>query len=580
MKKNKTIALFAASLASVLTLASCEDVEARPDKSFEDQPILNIDDIYNNTMGEIYDAIVTPSNTNSERVLSNVLYLYSQTIYGSFFDTTLADGTSVKGLKSTVESYLANTANNMEIQAFADAFTAYGGQIDKVVNFYKEVLYRVRAVFFGYVKDATYQVRSQFSERLFYNAQTKSYYDLAQKDGDAYPYNEDYKQVQGSFRLTEEIVETGSMVLDGQDVKKVGDVENAYFKDIFGTYENYIEISVLPDIYRDELTAQYLFSENNGQVRLTAARKVDYISVADNADYPYATRNLINSYCEKVIETGEDMSTYGFTFLDSIYKGTMDTFTAEQNAMAATILSDAGWTKIVGTDVYNESSYGAIVRKYNLLTDNRFDDDENVRNDFTSNGQHSIQTGLIIKENELKAANNTTNGWFTSSTFSLDDATLKSRLFRVQVANEVDSTNWENGAYVNDVDADDFEFGHYRGGNYYLTPESHETGAQFPYAIYSSGKWLLIKVDEAVKSSKLTVPTMEGGKSSYYDDMDKNANKPFYAEEVAREIAYMLAVGDTWTQAANKFYVNEMAPVFHDTEVYEYFKSTFPDLFD
>lgn len=593
--KKKVLSLLSIAAFGSLILASCNTIEARPTESVENAPILDLDDITNNTMGEIYDALVTPGDTNSQRVLDNVLYIYSQSIYGSFFDTTLEDGAVVPGLRTVAESYI-NDGTSEPIQAFADLYPIYHddeghGSIDKVLMIYEDILYRVREVFLGYVNDATYQVRSQFSEKKFYDAQIASYHDLAQVENGVYPYNEGYTQLQGSFRLSEGIEETGSTILDGGDLSHPGDIENAYFKDIFGTYQNYIEAEVLPDIYRNELTAQYLYSQNYGQVRLTSARKVDYIALPTNSENMTAVQNLASAYSHQVIEAGLDMDVYGFPFLDSIYKGTVEHFTAEQTELATSILGEAEWTaatiNVNGTDVdyYAESSYGTILAQYARLTDNRFDDDTAIRDDFTGDGAYTVETGLAIKEQALIAQDNTNNGWFTSSNIDIGVASITDRLFRVQVANEVDSTPFVDGKYQNDTPSDHFQYGTYRGGNYYLTPASYETGDSYPYIIYNGDNTTtyIVKVDEAVKAAKLTEPSSTASESArevYYDNMPKHADEPYYAEKVARKVAYSLATGDTWTTAANRYYVNQMAIVYHDSYIYDYFRTTFPDLFD
>ncbi len=597
MKSKKFASGLLVLAASALLLAGCDSVEARPTSDFDEAPIFNLEnDVVNNTMGEIYDALVTSGDTNSQTVLNNVLYLYSTTIYGNFFDVTDDTGAVIeKGLRTVAEAYLADSSNTADISAFAEKYSVYhdeegNAQIAKVINFYEEVLYRIRDVFWGYVQDATYQVRSEFSEKMFYDAQTANYYDLAQREGDVYPYNEGYKQVEGSFRLSETAKETGSIVLDGGNRLAEGDIENAYFKDIFGTYQNYIEAAVLPDIYRTELTAQYLIDQNIGQIRLTSARKVDFIALPDNPlDHSYVL-NLVDAYAENVIEAGLDVNRYGMTFLDTLYKGTVEGLTGEDLTLAETIYADAGWSKKsisvneIQYEYWVESRYGTIMERYQKLVNDRFLDDSAVRDEFTNNGEYTVETGLMIMVRNLQMEDNTTSGWYTSSGLTLENEELKNRLFRVQVANEVDSTAWEGDGYASDTAADNFQYGHYRGGNYYLTQRDPETGTAYPYITYdeTADTTYLIRVDEAVKAAKLT-PTdsvSSDPSSRYYDDMEKHTNDPYYADVVARKVAYELASGDTWQSAANEYYVNQMAIVYHDTAVYNYFVTTFPDLFD
>jgi hypothetical protein len=571
--RKKTLLSLIAAVASIGILAGCDDVKALPAASNYDAPILSITgdkNITNNTMGQIYDALVKEGDTNSAKVLSNILYLYSTTIYGNLFDKTV-NGATVKGLKTVVDEYEADNTNTKDIQAFADAYSAYANEdgthsIYKVVNFYLEVLSRLRTTFYGYVTNSSYQLRSQFQEKLFYDTQEHAYYTLGKA------YGTDYKQVDGSFRLSETYAESGTTILDAKGV--AADFTKAYFQDIFGTYQNYIELSLLPDIYRSELTAQYLYTQNLGQLKLTPARKIDYITLADNTSYPASVGELIRSYSAKVIETGKDASLYGFPFLANLYKGTLTGMSTEQVTLANEIYDDAGWSKdsitVNGTqiDFRKQSGYGTIALNYQKLTDSRYTDDETVRSDFTNSGAYTVATGLAIKTKALIAQDKTTHGWYTSSTaLSGLVSSLSSRLFKVQTAYDVDSNKSAN---------ETMKFGRYVGGNYYLVPDLVEDTDKYPYIVHDASNWYIVKVSEAASYAKL-----DTNNADCYDKMDAHKNDHgVYAEKIAREIAYSLASSDTYKNTSNQYYVEQMAVLYHDTYVYKYFKKTFPDIFD
>jgi hypothetical protein len=586
LSKFKKVSVLSLALGSMALLASCDNIEAKLPTADYNAPILNVSDTTNNELGKIYDALITEGDTNSAKVLSNVLYLYAQSIYGDFFE-----------MKSAVEQYVyvADDASKADLQAFADKYAAYvdgtSHSIYKVINFYLDVLYRIRTTFLGYVTNSSYQVRNQFAESKFYDAQTAAYYDLTKVNGTVYPYNQAYKQVYGNFRLSEGYTETGLLKLDGANGTSATDVTDAYFKDIFGTYKNYIAQAVLPDIYRNELTTQYLYTENFGQIKQTAYRKVDYISLAENASYSGSVGNLMTAYCKDVLSDAtyaKDFTSYGFTFLGDLYKGTTSNFTSAQNTIAEKIYTDAGWHKATAlksltigdwtiSDYYKESAMGTIITSYEKLTDNRFTDDTTVRSDFTNSGAYTVDTGLAVKTRTLIAADKTTHGWYDKAGLSSLASALSGRLFKVQVANDVDN-NLSNGAYVDNMT---MSYGRYVQGNYFLLPDTYEASAAYPYLYMdSSSNWYLVKVEEAVKPAKITSTSTGTGSSAYYDNMLSHENDHFFAEQVARKIAYSLSSTDTWKNKANKYYVNEMALLYHDTYVYNYFKTTFPSLFD
>ncbi len=548
--KKKGLLALIAGIASVTMLAACSDIEVKPtDEKYNAALIAGDNEIVNNELKEIYDALVHAGDSNSSKILNNILYSYAKAIYGDFWEIQAA----VEGGDA---AKLADIAK----------LKAYDNDTKKVEIFYNEVLYRIRTTFLGYVNDSAYQTRSHFVEKKFYDAQVKNYHDLrTEAEAGHKTYNEAEKLVVGGFRLSETWTEEGKIILDGKKDAD-GDATNAYFKDIFGTYKNYIDLNLLADVYRSELTAQYLYTQNYGQIKLTAARKVETLKISDNDRYPNAVRDLVKAYCANVIGTEDApknlQSTYDFRFLDDIYQGTMDNFTAEETAMATTILEQAHWTKDTGKDYYNESAKGAIMAQYEKLTNDRFSDESSIRSDFTNSGAYTVDTGLNIKLNNLATKDSSSYGWYTSG--GLDAAlpsSLSKRLFKVQVANEVDH---KGDAAVK------FKYGSYVGDDYYLTPETYEDETVYPYAVYESGSWYICKVEEAVKSSKIS-----GGADSYNTDADKNAE-----ERIARKIGYMLSSNDSWKNQAQKYFVNEMAVLYNDSHVYHYFKETFPDLFN
>ena len=277
MTLTKKKPLFLALLASAsIILAGCDEFEALPTPETYDAPILNLvdDGLYQNRLGEIYDALVSSGDTNSERVLKNVLYIYATSVYGNFFDTAAADGTVVKGLRSTVES-----GDEAAIKAFAETYPAYKdkegkGDAGKVIAFYQDVLYRIRTVFLGYVNDSTYQDRSRFVEKKFYDAQVASYYDLAQEENGIAPYNEGYTQILGTYVLTDAIVIS---------VSERRSVVNVY---VHGkSYQIQPVSEIMASVNQLVSTLQTTRTQlDRALLRLTALELDDYVTLADITD--------------------------------------------------------------------------------------------------------------------------------------------------------------------------------------------------------------------------------------------------------------------------------------------------------
>jgi hypothetical protein len=98
LSKFKKVSVLSLALGSMALLASCDNIEAKLPTADYNAPILNVSDTTNNELGKIYDALITEGDTNSAKVLSNVLYLYAQSIYGDFFT-----------MKAAVEQYTKPT---------------------------------------------------------------------------------------------------------------------------------------------------------------------------------------------------------------------------------------------------------------------------------------------------------------------------------------------------------------------------------------------------------------------------------------------------------------------------------------
>ncbi|MCR4562524.1 MAG: hypothetical protein K5694_04925 [Bacilli bacterium] len=561
MKTNfkKTLLGLAALAAGAGVMSACSTIESKLPSELYDQKLVSFEDgkndIYNNKLGNIYDAIVNSGDTNSARVLNNILYMYAEATYAPFF----GEG----GLHEAIDAHI--DGDDTKLNAILAEYPIYEGKAYKAETIHLGFINKIHEAFHGYVNNSSYQVREHFKEELFYDAQLKNYYDLETEESyGKVPYNQDAEIRDGAFRLSEDYpeVESAGMYLDGQ-----GTTRNAYFLDIFGVYEDYINRALLPDIYRSELVSNYLQLENTSQLMMTPARHIDYISLSDNAAYPNAVQDLMKAYCDKVINAaGVDAEKFGFTFLADLYKGTTARYYdgGEMEAMMNSIYDAAGWTiggtiDIVGYGTVaftKQSTLGTYAENYSKLTDNRITDDSSIRSDFTSNGTYTVETGLAIKYGTLLADSSKTNtGWYTSSSnLSGLSSKLSTRLFQVQVANEVGvpDANLLYGKYIN--------------GLYYMMPTSYETGAENPFLVYDGGSWYICRVDAASKYAKLA----SEGEGSYTDEE---------AEHIINIIGHSLASNETFKTSANKYYVDAMAAVYHDSYVYDYFKNTFPDLF-
>lgn len=597
-------------LTAVAGLASCTDVEASLTPKEEEAPLLNLEGIDNNTMQQIYDATVTSGDSNSEKVLNNVLLILAKNQLGSFYDVVGDDGkVSEKGLftlfcatekdsegHNVPKPYdsskdVATLAKNADVVSFLKAHkSAYYGvdveedamtsasketeeAVKKAIIYTNFLLERINRTFMSYTDDATYCDDSRFFEELFYQHIQKDLWDLEDVKDSEFKGVEDGKSVG---------VATGESQLSYDANSRYGtDYVTKYFQDNYlEVYEDYINRSLLPNILRKGLVQQYLMDNNYSSFGRSSARNLQYISVSDNSDYPSAIRNLVKAYADLVLNEKLESTylnaikdyyntySYDLHFLNDLVKGYTEGWNKSLKEAADKVYEAAQFTSITvsGHSAYQETTYGGYLTNYAKITANRFTNDTSVENDFTNSGKYTPEVGLQKKADSLNSKDKTICGWYTDSGLTSLPATYKTRLFKVTVANDL--ANGEDGIPT---------YGTWVKDHYYLTRTTYQADDEFPYLIYDedSSTWYIIRVDEAVKSSRMKKGTETDG--TY--DHDKGTA---YRYDVERQISWILADNSTYTKSANQYYV-EQAMVYdhlHDDYVYDYFEETFPDLFD
>ena len=520
--------------ATTIGLAGCSDAEAALPSSKQDEMILDIENIPNNNLQQIYEALVTSGDTNSEKILDNILYIYAKTLFGSFYDVKNDAGTV------TEEGLFTIAGNDAKIAEFIKTHSVYGTGEAGVKNckaFIAHIKDSILNSFYSVITNSSYQKRSEFLEEKFYNAQASELFNLKKPS---------------SF-VTKQ--------LDGNKTYK--DAEE-YFTDLYVTYQDYIEKSLLPTAFRKSLVEEYLIEKNYGSLGRSYARKVQYIALPDIESKDGAAQRLVRSYSKLVISKTDDeikakvagiepASVRDLHFLDNLYKGLFETGSKEE-AYANLIYAEAGFS----TD-REETSWGKVNKDYKGLTDDR--NKTGSTTDFTNSGAYTKEIGLELKRREIQATTKVTEGWYTSTGLTDLASSIKTRLFKISVANEVDSLT--TGAKGN--------FGWNVQDSYYMIPETYESNEAYPYCMYDKDTktWYIVRVDEAVKAPKLS----QTGDDNYAS-MGKNMR------EIVLNVASLLSDTDSYKKAAKQYYVEKMAFSYHDQSVYNYFKSTFPDLFD
>ena len=549
---NKKKGLFLTLVAaSAFVLSSCNEVTALP-KFYEDPFFLNDDgtktDVYQNIMSLIYDAL-TSSSDNPKKVLDEMMYVIAVDQFGSFAE---------------VEELAAKDANAAEVRTFIEAHdNVYrdenDAEADKVANEFARLVhfkdtmdYRIKEVFHDAATGGSYSKRSRFDEEKYAVSLVGDLYDIEGVFEDATVWYKD--------------------VLVTPDVE-VEDIVNFVHID---RYQDYIERGVLPRIYREKLVEQFIYDNNYSSLGRTYAREVEYIKIVNNDAYPSAAKSLINAFVDKYILDVNAADEVDFEVLANAWRGidlSPDAVTLLETAFTGTSLpvSDADvLAQLAGPSVYYpQTQFGSIAKDYLKITDDRFTNDTGIESDFTNSNAYTKQVGLTIKSDSLKLEDYTNDGWYVKSggLSELPEA-IRSRLFNINVANEVGSIeaedathSYESGQYVRNL-----------RGEFYLTPTTSEQGTDVRkdnFVIYdiSSSTYYIIKVKEAVSTSKLS-------------RLSDNSYPTLEREDIAKEVTHVLSAKDSYINNAYESYIKLYSVIYHDTTIYDYFKEQFPDLFD
>ena len=112
-------------------------------------------------------------------------------------------------------------------------------------------------------------------------------------------------------------------------------------------------------------------------------------------------------------------------------------------------------------------------------------------------------------------------------------------------------------------------------GRYYLKSEKSKTETDNPYKDVlihdkDSSTYYIIQVVEAASSSKL----------SKTNENRYEKTRPEDAEKFVTDICEIVAKGEQYSTLSTKHWLEESKVLYHDQEVYDYFKTNYPELFD
>ena len=633
MRKN-VIKIAAITLLSAFALTACDDdIIAKPTGYDESSPIVNINgdsNIYNNNFTDVYDSIREGSIPSD--VLDQLLYQYSVSVFGNYNKVSAAlsksnfEGTTlkeaVKGLSHDASGDL--TGGNQTTKDFINAHSAYWtknnkgervraeGQAEDDVTLaefarleekWNTIEKRIAQKMYSLISGGSYSEENVFEEGKFLRSLDSSI------ENNVIAINDTIKPFKGV--LTAQVEDYDVFKETSKDIEGHDDyiLHREFYQSNYKLDEEekedqdatYIEEKVLPDIYRQLLVEQYILDKSYDTLGRTSARHISVLSISNNSKYNKGANDLMHTYV------------YDYIFGDAANPKTIDlkSFKMVSNAWIGTFMSDTA--NYANTDEYKlmnaavpgyfvggakpyfkGTAYGDMMEEIEKINDDpKLSENESS---YTGSNAYTVEVGKEIKTRELELKDYTTTGWYIKSVgvSSLPEA-IKSKLFDINVANALNPTldedgniknpcveyTYENGAWTTNVDkliAEEKSTSNIINvvgkvnGNYFLrnTTRIKDDPVQEDILFESDGTYYVVLVEDAIRSKNLDKKNIS----------ELDADGLAQLETYINEIVQIVANNDTYKNLSKKHWLEEMNLKYHDTVVYEYFKTNYPELFD
>ncbi len=612
MAKNKRISkICLLSLLTLFGVTACgsDDVIAKP-SNYDDPILKTTEDIYNNSMETIYDAI--RNGELAEDVLNKVLYQYAISAFGRYnnYIPKLAGGSDDVNitLKAAASDIEINPSNPTVAKKFIEAHEAYwskdndgnrvndGRELARVSAKWETIEKRIAEKLYSDIGSSSFAYRNKFDESKYYMSLVKDLKNVVDYS-DVKTYEPQI--INPDVDKYDIFTATGFLHRDNYQsnydiLTKVEDSSKVEKYDA-----TYVEDEIVPAIYRTLLTEQYLFEETYNTLGRSYARAINVISLTKNSNYPTSAEYLMREFVgEKVISAAPNAAKIAkstnkvdiddFNMISNIFKGVGLASSTDETVKAIrdSLVADKAIVKdtVEGEDYYKGTEYGEMMEDYSKIKDDPVLTDTSIESEFTGSGSYTKEVGKEIKTDDVRLKNHVTKGWFIKGGDLSVSEEIKTRLFSVSVAAAL-NTDDSNDRWYRDGDLWKYDssrdFNKYVArinGSYFLkveTTEAHDETDPIASAkdiLFSDGgTYYVVQILEAANTAKLS-KTNENNYAHIYDDE--------VMESYVNEIAKVISSGDTYESLAKKYWLSKMDIVYHDTVIYDYFKENFPELFD
>ena len=627
MRKN-IFKLSAIALLSAFALTACsDDIMAKPEGYEDDNsPVVTIEGytgkIYNNNFTDIYDSI--RSGSLAQDVLDELLYQYSMSVFGNYNVVTAKKVTDNKYGETTLKAAVAGltkdaegtvTGGNDVANKFIKDHSAYwtrnkeGKRVDdnnnpvdenanpskseyaRLNNKWKTIEKRIAEKLYAAVSGGSYSDRNVFKEEKYLRALAADIENNVRSISGAELFEgvitsgvEDYEVF---TEKTANIDGNLDFILHRANYQSNYELNQEENENQDATY---VEDKIIPEIYRQLLVEQYILDESYDTLGRTSARHIDVLAIAKNNNYGKGAVNLMNTFVNDTI------------FDNARTKDiTLDDFKVVSNAWVGTFMDDAAYASTAEYALINKAvpdyikdsvnsksgkyfqgtAFGDMMEEMDKISANpKLSENENT---YTNSNAYTVSVGKEIKKRELQTKDYTSTGWYVKSVgvSTLPDS-IKNQLFDINVANALNNDKCVEYSYdataakwTTNEDVANTNLINVVGkvkDQYFLRNTSRIAGnpVESDILFESDGTYYIVLVQDAIRSKNLNKSEYVGKDASAFDKLETYIN----------EIVQLVADNDTYQTLSKKHWIKKMNIKFHDTVVYDYFKTTFPEIFD
>lgn len=564
MLKNKFKSLLVLAVTS-LALVSCDTLIAKPDV-YEDN-IVNIADkeIVNNMVDVVYDSL----HDGSSFATTTVNFIYEKiftSLFGTYEEITSIVTPDNKFDEAKIKELANKYSGYHELDKDGKRIANSKLETERVKRTYTHIQELIAEDLFEALNVASFKEDNKFSEKLFALSLYKTLFVLDETK----PFN--------SLDFNDDVLLTDEKKLYDKDLEAPNKwIENNEILHL-SYYQDYIKKDLLPTILQEILVENYIYNEEYATLGRKYGRQIEYVNISENSSYNGAAKLLCDAFITNNLKTGVNDD---FSVLEEAWRG----YTVDMTPEATTLLENSGlsfkefknsdFEALKGEDkifnnedsvkVYEGTRYFDIVNDFSKIKDKIALTDTTIEGTFSGSNTYSYFHGYNLQVNALMLENYTTEGWGVKAVGfeSLPDS-IKQRLYNINVALDLGNVTPENPSdYLEVVN-----------GESYLLPQSYEQSTINPFLLKNESTYYIVRVDEAASTTKLSLNSQTEGS---YDNIEKDGGVK--REQIAYEIASVLKANATTKTSALEFYLEESEIFYHDESIYEYFKTTYPDLF-